>query len=111
MVTYDYSGKTVLIYGGTTGIGRASAKAFAASGAKVFVSGIGAADGKSLVDEIRGAGQHDVEFIEADVSRDADVRKAMDMAVKRFGRIHVAFNNAGEYWSETRALSFLRHNT
>ena len=95
MVTYDYSGKTVLIYGGTTGIGRASAKAFAASGAKVFVSGIGAADGKSLVDEIRSAGNSDVEFVEADVSRDADVRGTMDKAVARFGRIHVAFNNAG----------------
>jgi len=95
MVKYDYSGKTVIIYGGTTGIGRASAKAFAAAGAKVFVSGIGAEEGKSLVEEIRSAGNKDVEFIEADVTRDEDVRKAMDQAVARFGRIHCAFNNAG----------------
>src|SRR5437879_4281815 len=95
MVKYDYSGRSVVIYGGTTGIGRASAIAFAAAGAKVMVSGIGAGEGKSLVAEIRGAGNSEVEFIEADVTRDEDVRKVMDRAVARFGRIHAAFNNAG----------------
>src|SRR5438046_3078105 len=71
MVKYDYSGRSVVIYGGTTGIGRASAIAFAAAGAKVMVSGIGAGGGKSLVAEIRGAGHSEVEFIEAGLTRSA----------------------------------------
>ena len=47
-VAYDFTGKTVVIFGGTTGIGRATAKDFAKAGAKVFMSGLGEADGKSL---------------------------------------------------------------
>jgi NAD(P)-dependent dehydrogenase (short-subunit alcohol dehydrogenase family) len=94
-VTYDFTGKTAVIFGGTTGIGRSTAKDFAHAGAKVFVSGLGEANGKSLVEEIKAAGNADVEFVEADVTREADIAKVMERAVARFGRIHCAFNNAG----------------
>ncbi len=94
-VAYDFTGKTVVIFGGTTGIGRATAKDFAKAGAKVFVSGLGEADGKSLVEEIKSAGNANVEFVEANVTRDADISKVMEKTIARFGRIHVAFNNAG----------------
>ena len=94
-VTYDFTGKTVVIFGGTTGIGRSAATDFAKAGASVFVSGLGDADGKSLVEEIKSAGNPNVEFAEADVTRDADIRMVMDRTTARFGRIHCAFNNAG----------------
>src|ERR1700722_19699154 len=94
-VTYDFTGKTAVIFGGTTGIGRSTAKDFARAGAKVFVSGLGEANGKSLVEEIKAAGNANVELMEADVAREADVTKVMDRAIARFGRIHCAFNNAG----------------
>jgi NAD(P)-dependent dehydrogenase (short-subunit alcohol dehydrogenase family) len=94
-VNFDFSGKTVLIYGGTTGIGRETAKAFAKAKAKVFVTGIGEKDGKSLVEEMKKAGNSDVEYMEADVTKEADIKSALDKAIARFGRIHIAFNNAG----------------
>ena len=94
-VTYDFSGKTVLIIGGTTGIGRATALAFAAAGADLFVAGLGAADGESLKAEIASLAQVQVEFQEVDVRIDAQVKALVERAVDRFGRIDIAFNNAG----------------
>jgi NAD(P)-dependent dehydrogenase (short-subunit alcohol dehydrogenase family) len=94
-VTYDFSGKSALVIGGTTGIGRATAKAFAGAGANVFISGIGAANGDSLKDEIRALKKGAVEFLEVDV-RDAKAMAELHRrAFDRFGRIDVAFNNAG----------------
>ncbi|HET6609465.1 MAG TPA: glucose 1-dehydrogenase [Rhodopila sp.] len=94
-VSYDFSGRTVAIFGGTTGIGRSVARDFAKAGANVVVSGLGAADGQSLAEEIKVAGNANVVFLEADVTRDADIKKVMDTAVTHFGRVHCAFNNAG----------------
>jgi NAD(P)-dependent dehydrogenase (short-subunit alcohol dehydrogenase family) len=94
-VTYDFSGKTALIIGGTTGIGRATALAFAAAGANLFVAGIGAAEGESLKAEIKSIAKVEVEFSEVDVRIDAQVKALVAEAVDRFGRIDIAFNNAG----------------
>jgi NAD(P)-dependent dehydrogenase (short-subunit alcohol dehydrogenase family) len=94
-VTYDFSGKSVLLIGGTTGIGRATALAFAKAGANVFVAGVGAKDGESLKKEIAALKTVEVEFSEVDV-RDAKAMADLhDRAFDRFGRIDVAFNNAG----------------
>jgi len=94
-VTYDFSGKSVLLIGGTTGIGRATANAFAKAGANLFVAGLGAAQGASLKDEIKAMKKGDVEFAEVDV-RDAKAMADLHKrAFERFGRIDVAFNNAG----------------
>jgi NAD(P)-dependent dehydrogenase (short-subunit alcohol dehydrogenase family) len=93
--TYDFSGKNVLLIGGTTGIGRATALAFANSGANLFVSGLGASHGASLKDEVRSTTKAEIEFEEVDV-RKADAMAALHLrAFDRFGRIDVAFNNAG----------------
>ena len=69
-VTYDFSGKSVLLIGGTTGIGRATRIAFAKAGANLFVAGLGAAHGASLKEEIKSLKTVEVEFAEVDV-RDA----------------------------------------
>ena len=94
-VKYDFSGKSVLLIGGTTGIGRATALAFAKSGANLFVSGLGKDAGAALVKEVRDSSSAEVEFAEVDV-RDAGAMKVLhDRAFERFGRIDIAFNNAG----------------
>jgi NAD(P)-dependent dehydrogenase (short-subunit alcohol dehydrogenase family) len=91
----DFSGKTALVIGATEGIGRATALAFADAGANVFVAGLGAERGRSLVEEIREAGRGSADFMEADVTFESDVKSVVDRAAERFGRIHAAVNNAG----------------
>jgi len=84
----------VLITGALTGIGRATAVAFADSGARLVISGRRAAEGAALEAELRELGT-DAVFIQADVRDDEDVRNLVDEAVARFGRIDAAVNNAG----------------
>ena len=84
----------VLITGALTGIGRATAFAFADSGAKLVISGRREAEGKALEAELRERGA-DAVFIQADVRRDEEVASLVDAAVSRFGRIDAAVNNAG----------------
>ena len=84
----------VLITGALTGIARATASAFAQSGAKVVVSGRHDDAGRALVAELRGAGA-EAEFIRADVRHEADVRALVDETVARFGRLDIAINAAG----------------
>src|ERR1700720_728387 len=84
----------VLITGALTGIGRATALAFANEGARVVVSGRRDDAGQALVSELRAAGA-EAEFIRADVRRENDVQNLVDKTVARFGRLDVAVNNAG----------------
>ena len=88
------SSPVVLITGALTGIGRATALAFAKEGARVVVSGRHEEEGKKLAAEMRKLGA-EVEFVRADVRRDEEVRKLVDKSVERFGRLDVAVNNAG----------------
>lgn len=84
----------VLITGGLTGIGRASAFALAKAGAIVVVSGRSDAAGRDLVAELRATGAT-AEFIRADVRHEDDVRALVDGILDRFGRLDAAVNNAG----------------
>ncbi|WP_446039058.1 SDR family NAD(P)-dependent oxidoreductase [Streptomyces sp. SID1121] len=84
----------VVITGALTGIGRATALAYARQGANVVVSGRRQEEGQRLAKELEGLGAH-AEFVEVDVRFDEQVRALMDRAVQRFGRIDVALNNAG----------------
>jgi NAD(P)-dependent dehydrogenase (short-subunit alcohol dehydrogenase family) len=88
------SKQVVLITGALTGIGRATAVAFAQQGARFVVSGRHEPAGHVLAEELRGHGT-EAEFILADVRQDAAVRDLVDNTVARFGRLDVVVNNAG----------------
>jgi NAD(P)-dependent dehydrogenase (short-subunit alcohol dehydrogenase family) len=88
------SEQVVLIAGALTGIGRATAIAFAKEGAKVVVSGRHTDEGQKLVAELRTLGAN-AEFVQADVRRENDVQNLVDQTVSRFGRLDAAVNNAG----------------
>ncbi|MGH9857552.1 MAG: glucose 1-dehydrogenase [Acidobacteriota bacterium] len=91
--TNDFSNKVVLITGGSTGIGRATALAFAQRGAAVS---IGAQSEKSTetVAQIKKAGGRAI-FVRTDVTRASDVEQLVKKTVTEFGGLHCAFNNAG----------------
>ncbi len=84
----------VLITGALTGIGRATAIAFAREGARLIVSGRHEEEGQALAKELRGL-EAEAEFVKADVRKEEEVRSLVDKAVARFGRLDVAVNNAG----------------
>jgi NAD(P)-dependent dehydrogenase (short-subunit alcohol dehydrogenase family) len=84
----------VLITGALTGIGRATALAFAAEGAQLVVSGRRDDAGQALAAELRALGVR-AEYLRADVRNEAEVRSLVEQTVERFGRIDVAVNNAG----------------
>ena len=83
----------VLITGALTGIGRATAIAFAREGASIVVSGRRDEVGQKLVAELRDIGV-EAEYWRADVRHEDDVRDLVDKTVTRFGRLDVAVNNA-----------------
>ena len=84
----------VLITGALTGIGRATALAFAQEGAYLVVSGRREEEGEKLVAELRKLGAQ-AEFVRSDVRHEAEIRSLVDKTVARFGRLDVAVNNAG----------------
>jgi NAD(P)-dependent dehydrogenase (short-subunit alcohol dehydrogenase family) len=90
----DYTNKIVLVTGGTSGIGKVTAIAFANAGAKVVLTGRREKEGAEVVAEIKKTGGT-ASFVRADVSKDADTVKAIDFVVATYGRLDVAFNNAG----------------
>jgi len=103
----------VLITGALTGIGRATAFAFAQEGSRVVISGR-RDDAGALVTQLRALGA-EAEFVRADVRHENDVRNLVDKTVERFGRLDVAVNNAGtegqpgpltEQSAETYAATF-----
>jgi len=92
-----FSGKVALVTGGTSGIGKTTAIEFARAGAKVVLTGRREKEGAQVIAEIKkldGAAA----FVRADVAKDADVKRMVDFAVEKFGRLDVAFNNAGVEW-------------
>lgn len=87
-------GRTALVTGGGSGIGRQSSLLFASQGAHVVVCDRVAPAGEETVESVRAAGGQ-ADFVAADVSRAADVREAVDSAVRLTGGLHILFNNAG----------------
>jgi NAD(P)-dependent dehydrogenase (short-subunit alcohol dehydrogenase family) len=87
-------GKVALVTGGTSGIGHATAIAYAQHQAKVVVVGRRMDEGEETVRSIEEAGGEAI-FVQADVTKEADVEAMVDKAVSVFGRLDIAFNNAG----------------
>jgi NAD(P)-dependent dehydrogenase (short-subunit alcohol dehydrogenase family) len=94
MKTSSQTNPVVLITGALTGIGRATAIAFAQEGARLIVSGRREEEGRKLATELRELGA-EAEFIRSDVRHEDDMRSLVDQTVKRFGRLDAAVNNAG----------------
>ena len=90
----DLRNKVALITGGTSGIGRDTAVLFAKQGAKVVITGRREAEGAETVNLIRAAGGEGL-FVKSDVSKAADIQSMVQKTVEKFGRLDVAFNNAG----------------
>lgn len=90
----SFAGKVALVTGGSAGIGRATARAFAAAGASVVLADLDEAGGKAVVQELRDAGQTAV-FMQADISQAAEVSRLIADTVATFGRLDCAHNNAG----------------
>src|SRR6202049_1585338 len=90
----ELRGKVAIVTGGTSGIGREAAVLFAKAGAKVVVAGRRETEGKETMDLVRGAGGEGL-FVKTDVSRAAEVQELVRKTVEKFGRLDVAFNNAG----------------
>ena len=86
--------KVTLITGGGSGIGRATALAFAQAGAKVVISGRREREGYETLGLIKQAGGQGA-FIKADVSKEADVQGLVQHTLSAYGRLDAAFNNAG----------------
>jgi len=104
----------VLVTGALTGIGRATAQAFAREGACIVVSGRRDDEGRKLAGELQKLGA-EAEFLPCDVRHEDDVRSLIDKTVSRFGRLDVAVNCAGtegtpgpvtEQSAETYAATF-----
>ena len=86
--------KIVLVVGGSTGIGRATAVAFAKAGAKVVVASRGEEKGQETVELVKQAGTERL-FVQTDVSDKSSVKNLIGQTIDTYGRIDAAFNNAG----------------
>ncbi|MBC9987962.1 glucose 1-dehydrogenase [Haloferax sp. AS1] len=91
---HNFEGKVVLITGATSGIGKATALAFAEAGAKVVISGRREAKGQAVVDEAEDSGG-EATFFEVDVTEEAAIEGLVDDTLETYGRLDIAFNNAG----------------
>jgi NAD(P)-dependent dehydrogenase (short-subunit alcohol dehydrogenase family) len=90
-MTGRLEGKVALITGGTSGIGEATVKAFVAEGARVVICGRNSSKGDEMAAALGAA----TRFVKADVSREADIKSAIDATLSAFGRLDCLFNNAG----------------
>jgi NAD(P)-dependent dehydrogenase (short-subunit alcohol dehydrogenase family) len=106
MTARRLEGKVCFVTGGASGMGRLAAAMFCAEGARVAVADVNADACEQAAEEARGrkAGSGDAFAVACDVSRDAAVREAIAATVKRYGALHVLYNNAGIMMAEDRSV-------
>jgi NAD(P)-dependent dehydrogenase (short-subunit alcohol dehydrogenase family) len=90
----EFQNKVAIVTGGTSGIGRATAVAYAREGARVVVAGRRAAEGEETLRLLRAQGGEGI-FVTTDVSKAAQVEELVDRTMQKFSRLDFAFNNAG----------------
>lgn len=95
--------KVAVLFGGTSGIGEATAKAYANEGAKVVISGRKQEDGNRIVDAIKEKDQEAV-FVKADLTKSDEIKHVVDEAIKQFGKIDILYNGAGIHDSYKTAV-------
>ncbi|MEK7288235.1 MAG: SDR family oxidoreductase [Elusimicrobiota bacterium] len=95
--------KVCLITGAASGMGRIACDIFAKEGAKIIALDVNAKDGESLTKEALDKG-YLLKFMRCDVSRPAQVKKAIDLGVKRFGKLDVIYNNAGVFLKDDASV-------
>ncbi|MEF3305612.1 SDR family NAD(P)-dependent oxidoreductase [Paenibacillus sp. GYB003] len=106
-----FSGRTIVITGGASGIGLACAKLFAAEQANVVIAGINLSDGEAAMKRLGEMGLNAL-FIQTDVSREAEVQRMIDTVMDRCGRLDVLVNNAAIFYESdllTEATERWRH--
>jgi NAD(P)-dependent dehydrogenase (short-subunit alcohol dehydrogenase family) len=91
---YSFNGKTAVVTGATSGIGKSTAIAFAKAGAQVALFGRRQKEGEAAVEEITKAGGTAI-FVQGDISKEEDVQRLVKTTVDTFGGLNFAFNNAG----------------
>jgi len=98
----DFKNKTVLVTGGTSGIGEDTALRFAQAGAQVAISGRREKEGREVVKRIEESGGQGL-FIQADVAEESQVKETISTTVGHFGDLHIVFANAG-VWGDPKSV-------
>jgi NAD(P)-dependent dehydrogenase (short-subunit alcohol dehydrogenase family) len=92
--TFGLEGKVVVITGASSGMGEAAARAFALEGANLVLGARRCKEGEALAAQLKLQGA-DAVFVQTDVKKEEDIQKLLSTAVEKYGRIDIAFNNAG----------------
>ena len=89
-----FQGKSAIVTGGASGIGKASAKQFATEGANVVIADVNP-DGEAIARQIGRETQKDISFVQADVSKAADAERLIEEVLRQHGQLEILHNNAG----------------